>query len=179
MPAAQLIREHLSPCIKEHQICKPPSSSSSSSSAPTKTGYWRADKARMSSVSPEESPVFNCSSLLTTSRDQDSECAPRLGPASWWGWEVRSLWWRGLGLQGGGGTRSLRFSSLQVNVLKVDSLSFMTLTQLSLDKTLNVSHLMVVGFFFCLFKCAKMGRFFYFSTTTPVLVAFYASWLYV
>ncbi|XP_037630995.1 dedicator of cytokinesis protein 10 isoform X12 [Sebastes umbrosus] len=35
-------------------------------------GYWRADKARMSSVSPEESPVFNCSSLLTTSRDQDT-----------------------------------------------------------------------------------------------------------
>ncbi|XP_039681250.1 dedicator of cytokinesis protein 10 isoform X6 [Perca fluviatilis] len=35
-------------------------------------GYWRADKARMSTVSPEESPVFNCSSLLTTSRDQDT-----------------------------------------------------------------------------------------------------------
>ncbi|XP_067363467.1 dedicator of cytokinesis protein 10 isoform X3 [Channa argus] len=35
-------------------------------------GYWRADKARMSSVSPEESPVFNCSSLITTSRDQDN-----------------------------------------------------------------------------------------------------------
>ncbi|XP_068567134.1 dedicator of cytokinesis protein 10 isoform X7 [Cebidichthys violaceus] len=35
-------------------------------------GYWRADKARMSSVSPEESPLFNCSSLLTTSRDQDT-----------------------------------------------------------------------------------------------------------
>ncbi|XP_062417152.1 dedicator of cytokinesis protein 10 isoform X7 [Pungitius pungitius] len=35
-------------------------------------GYWRADKARMSSVSPEESPVFNCSSLLTASRDQDT-----------------------------------------------------------------------------------------------------------
>ncbi|XP_028319592.1 dedicator of cytokinesis protein 10 isoform X2 [Gouania willdenowi] len=35
-------------------------------------GYWRADKARMSSVSPEESPVFKCSSLLTTSRDQDT-----------------------------------------------------------------------------------------------------------
>lgn len=30
-------------------------------------------------MSPEESPVFNCSSLLTTSRDQDSECV-RLGP---------------------------------------------------------------------------------------------------
>lgn len=51
------------------------------------TGYWRADKARMSSVSPEESPLFNCSSLLTTSRDQDSECV-RLGPAGWWGWEL-------------------------------------------------------------------------------------------
>ncbi|KAM8903388.1 dedicator of cytokinesis protein 10 isoform 2-T2 [Spinachia spinachia] len=35
-------------------------------------GYWRADKATMSSVSPEESPVFNCSSLLTASRDQDT-----------------------------------------------------------------------------------------------------------
>ncbi|XP_068441306.1 dedicator of cytokinesis protein 10 isoform X5 [Clinocottus analis] len=35
-------------------------------------GYWRADKARMSSVSREESSVFNCSSLLTTSRDQDT-----------------------------------------------------------------------------------------------------------
>ncbi|XP_035857483.1 dedicator of cytokinesis protein 10 isoform X9 [Sander lucioperca] len=35
-------------------------------------GYWRADKARMSTVSPEESPVFNCSSLLTTFRDQDT-----------------------------------------------------------------------------------------------------------
>uniref|UniRef100_A0A672I2W0 Dedicator of cytokinesis 10 n=1 Tax=Salarias fasciatus TaxID=181472 RepID=A0A672I2W0_SALFA len=35
-------------------------------------GYWRTDKARMSSVSPEESPVFKCSSLLTTSRDQDT-----------------------------------------------------------------------------------------------------------
>ncbi|CAF97479.1 unnamed protein product, partial [Tetraodon nigroviridis] len=32
----------------------------------------RRDKTRMSSVSPEESPVFNCSSLLTTSRDQDT-----------------------------------------------------------------------------------------------------------
>lgn len=41
----------------------------------------------MSSVSPEESPVFNCSSLLTTSRDQDSECV-RLGPSAWWGWEL-------------------------------------------------------------------------------------------
>ena len=38
----------------------------------------------MSSVSPEESPVYNCSSLLTTSRDADSECV-RLGPAGWWG----------------------------------------------------------------------------------------------
>lgn len=66
------------------------------------TGYWRADKARMSSVSPEESPVFNCSSLLTTSRDQDSECV-RLGPAEWggrgrggWefvtGWRDKGLW---------------------------------------------------------------------------------------
>ncbi|XP_035010068.1 dedicator of cytokinesis protein 10 isoform X4 [Hippoglossus stenolepis] len=35
-------------------------------------GYWRADKSTMSSVSPEESPVFNCSSLLTTSRDPDT-----------------------------------------------------------------------------------------------------------
>ncbi|XP_056296692.1 dedicator of cytokinesis protein 10 isoform X4 [Pseudoliparis swirei] len=35
-------------------------------------GYWRADKARMSSVSSGENPVFNCSSLLTTSRDQDT-----------------------------------------------------------------------------------------------------------
>ncbi|CAJ1065464.1 dedicator of cytokinesis protein 10 isoform X5 [Xyrichtys novacula] len=35
-------------------------------------GYWRADKARMSSVSPEESPVYNCSSLLTTSREPDT-----------------------------------------------------------------------------------------------------------
>ncbi|MED6279783.1 Dedicator of cytokinesis protein 10, partial [Characodon lateralis] len=35
-------------------------------------GYWRADKPGMSSVSPEESPVFNCSSLLTSSRDQDT-----------------------------------------------------------------------------------------------------------
>ncbi|XP_077467386.1 dedicator of cytokinesis protein 10 isoform X2 [Stigmatopora argus] len=35
-------------------------------------GYWRADKARVSSVSPEDSPVFKCSSLLTTSRDQDT-----------------------------------------------------------------------------------------------------------
>ncbi|XP_061734545.1 dedicator of cytokinesis protein 10 isoform X5 [Nerophis ophidion] len=35
-------------------------------------GYWRADKTRMSSVSPQESPVFKCSSLLTTSRDQDT-----------------------------------------------------------------------------------------------------------
>uniref|UniRef100_A0A1A8MMX9 Dedicator of cytokinesis 10 n=1 Tax=Nothobranchius pienaari TaxID=704102 RepID=A0A1A8MMX9_9TELE len=35
-------------------------------------GYWRADKAGMSNVSPEESPVFNCSSLLTSSRDQDT-----------------------------------------------------------------------------------------------------------
>uniref|UniRef100_A0A7N8WK78 Dedicator of cytokinesis 10 n=1 Tax=Mastacembelus armatus TaxID=205130 RepID=A0A7N8WK78_9TELE len=26
-------------------------------------GYWRADKARMSSVSPEESPLFNCTSF--------------------------------------------------------------------------------------------------------------------
>lgn len=60
------------------------------------TGYWRADKARMSSVSPEESPVFNCSSLLTTSRDQDSECV-RLGPAGWWGWEFRTWRWRGKG----------------------------------------------------------------------------------
>lgn len=42
------------------------------------TGYWSADKARMSSVSPEESPVYKCSSLLTTSRDPDSECV-RLG----------------------------------------------------------------------------------------------------
>lgn len=57
------------------------------------TGYWRADKARMSSVSLEESPVFNCSSLLTTSRDQDSECV-RLGPAGWWCWEFRTYWWR-------------------------------------------------------------------------------------
>ncbi|XP_031717087.1 dedicator of cytokinesis protein 10 isoform X4 [Anarrhichthys ocellatus] len=38
----------------------------------TRRGYWRADKTRMSSVSPEESPLFNCSSLLTTSRDQDT-----------------------------------------------------------------------------------------------------------
>lgn len=53
------------------------------------TGYWRADKARMSSVSPEESPVFNCSSLLTTSRDQDSECV-RLGAAGWWGWVFKN-----------------------------------------------------------------------------------------
>ncbi|XP_058489486.1 dedicator of cytokinesis protein 10 isoform X4 [Solea solea] len=35
-------------------------------------GYWRADKSRISSVSPEESPVFNCSSLLTSSRDPDT-----------------------------------------------------------------------------------------------------------
>ncbi|XP_061575353.1 dedicator of cytokinesis protein 10 isoform X8 [Cololabis saira] len=35
-------------------------------------GYWSADKARMSTVSPDESPVFKCSSLLTTSRDQDT-----------------------------------------------------------------------------------------------------------
>ncbi|XP_077421724.1 dedicator of cytokinesis protein 10 isoform X2 [Vanacampus margaritifer] len=35
-------------------------------------GYWRADKARISNVSPEESPVFKCSSLLTTSREQDT-----------------------------------------------------------------------------------------------------------
>uniref|UniRef100_A0A1A8IUK1 Dedicator of cytokinesis 10 n=1 Tax=Nothobranchius kuhntae TaxID=321403 RepID=A0A1A8IUK1_NOTKU len=35
-------------------------------------GYWRADKAGMSNVSPDESPVFNCSSLLTSSRDQDT-----------------------------------------------------------------------------------------------------------
>ncbi|XP_020563932.1 dedicator of cytokinesis protein 10 isoform X5 [Oryzias latipes] len=35
-------------------------------------GYWRADKARMSIVSPEENPVFKCSSLLTTTRDQDT-----------------------------------------------------------------------------------------------------------
>lgn len=53
------------------------------------TGYWRADKARMSSVSSEESPVFNCSSLLTTSRDQDSECV-RLGPAGRWGLGVQN-----------------------------------------------------------------------------------------
>lgn len=53
------------------------------------TGYWRADKARMSSVSPEESPVFNCSSLLTTSRDQDSECV-RLGAVGWRGWRFRT-----------------------------------------------------------------------------------------
>lgn len=43
----------------------------------------------MSSVSPEESPVFNCSSLLTTSRDQDSECV-RLGPAGRWGLGVQN-----------------------------------------------------------------------------------------
>ncbi|KAK7882575.1 hypothetical protein WMY93_028749 [Mugilogobius chulae] len=35
-------------------------------------GYWRADKTRMSTVSTEESPVFNCSSLLTTSREADT-----------------------------------------------------------------------------------------------------------
>lgn len=35
-------------------------------------GYWRTDKARMSSVSHEENPVFNCSSLLTTSQEQDT-----------------------------------------------------------------------------------------------------------
>ncbi|KAG7268881.1 hypothetical protein CRUP_032988, partial [Coryphaenoides rupestris] len=35
-------------------------------------GYWSGDKARMSHVSPEESPIFNCSSLLTTSRDPDT-----------------------------------------------------------------------------------------------------------
>lgn len=45
------------------------------------TGYWRADKAGMSSVSHEDNPVFNCSSLLTSSHDQDSECV-RLG-ACW------------------------------------------------------------------------------------------------
>ncbi|XP_055022977.1 dedicator of cytokinesis protein 10 isoform X2 [Boleophthalmus pectinirostris] len=35
-------------------------------------GYWRADKTRISTVSTEENPVFNCSSLLTTSRDPDT-----------------------------------------------------------------------------------------------------------
>ncbi|XP_072319395.1 dedicator of cytokinesis protein 10 isoform X2 [Eucyclogobius newberryi] len=35
-------------------------------------GYWRADKTRISTVSTEESPVFNCSSLLTTSRESDT-----------------------------------------------------------------------------------------------------------
>ncbi|XP_046891317.1 dedicator of cytokinesis protein 10 isoform X2 [Hypomesus transpacificus] len=34
-------------------------------------GYWRADKARMVQLSPEESPVYNCSSLLTP-RDHDT-----------------------------------------------------------------------------------------------------------
>lgn len=38
----------------------------------------------MSGVPPEENPVFNCSSLLTSSRDQDSECV-RLGPTGCWG----------------------------------------------------------------------------------------------
>lgn len=66
------------------------------------TGYWRADKARMSSVSPEESPVFNCSSLLTTSRDQDSECV-RLGPAGWWGLGVQNTMMERQGAVGGSG----------------------------------------------------------------------------
>ncbi|XP_056468296.1 dedicator of cytokinesis protein 10 [Gadus chalcogrammus] len=35
-------------------------------------GYWRADKARMSHVAAEESPVFNRSSLLTSTRDSDT-----------------------------------------------------------------------------------------------------------
>ncbi|XP_059930242.1 dedicator of cytokinesis protein 10 isoform X7 [Gadus macrocephalus] len=35
-------------------------------------GYWRADKARMSHVVAEESPVFNRSSLLTSTRDSDT-----------------------------------------------------------------------------------------------------------
>lgn len=72
---------------KHAHVCETSSSSSSSILLRSyQTGYWRADKARMSSVSPEESPVFNCSSLLTPSRDPDSECV-RLGPAAWWGWE--------------------------------------------------------------------------------------------
>lgn len=60
------------------------------------TGYWRADKTRMSSVSPEESPVFNCNSLLTPSRDADSECV-RLGlNAGGVGiWEVAIRLWVG------------------------------------------------------------------------------------
>lgn len=52
----------------------------------------------MSRVSPEESPVFNCSSLLTTPREQDSECA-RLGPS----WEVGregAVWGDGGGRDG-------------------------------------------------------------------------------
>ncbi|CAL8331861.1 unnamed protein product [Boreogadus saida] len=35
-------------------------------------GYWRADKARMSHGAAEESPVFNRSSLLTSTRDSDT-----------------------------------------------------------------------------------------------------------
>ncbi|CAL8361837.1 unnamed protein product [Merluccius merluccius] len=45
-------------------------------------GYWSGDKARISRVSPEESPVFNCSSLLTNSRDPDSESSFSMGWAA-------------------------------------------------------------------------------------------------
>ena len=43
------------------------------------TGYWRADKARMSNVSPEKSPVYNGGSLLTPPREADRGCVRR-GP---------------------------------------------------------------------------------------------------
>lgn len=77
------------------------------------TGYWRADKARMSSVSPEESPVFNCSSLLTTSRDQDSECV-RLGPAGWSGLGVRNIVMERQGAVGGCGCALICLNRLQL-----------------------------------------------------------------
>ena len=41
---------------------------------PYNAGYWKPDKARMSSVVPEEPNVINCSPLLTP-RDGESECA--------------------------------------------------------------------------------------------------------
>lgn len=46
---------------------------------PYNAGYWKPDKARMSSVVPEEPNVINCSPLLTP-REGESECAA-LGPA--------------------------------------------------------------------------------------------------
>lgn len=67
----------------------------------------------MSSVSPEESPVFNCSSLLTTSRDQDSECV-RLGPAGWSGLGVRNIVMERQGAVGGCGCALICLNRLQL-----------------------------------------------------------------